>query len=83
MRKHRQSGEKSKTVAATQGSAAGVLWGRRAFRQGRVLSSDGFNPTTSVAHLPVCYVADTHRTDKESYIHRRLKQVQHPGVSTH
>ena len=83
MRKYRQSREKSKTVVTIQGSVAGVLWGRRAFRQGRVLSLDSFNPTTSVAHLPVCYVADTHRTDKKSYIHRRLKQVQHPGVGTH
>ena len=75
--------ENSKTVVTIQGSVAGVLWGRRAFKRGRVLSSEGFNSATSVAHLPVCYVADTHRTDKKSYIHRRLKQVQHPGVGTH
>ena len=62
--------ETSKTVVTIQGSLASVLWGRRAFKQGWVLSSDGFNSTTSMAHLPVCYVADTHRTDKKSYIHR-------------
>lgn len=49
----------------------------------QAFSLDCLHSTTFLLYLPVCYVADTHRTDKKSYIHSRLKQVQHPGVGTH
>lgn len=58
------------------------------FKQGQVTPSASdrsglFKFHTSQPHLPVCYVANTHRTDEKSHIHSRLKQVQHPGVGTH